>query len=50
VLRYLRDHNRHPLNYRVLDFKRGIELVLEHPVVLVRGPALTAGSNQASAE
>jgi hypothetical protein len=38
VVLWLLDHNRHPENYRVLDFKRGVELVLEHPVQFIRGP------------
>ena len=45
VLEYFLDQNRHPANYRVLDFKRGIELVLEHPVALARGPELIPGTS-----
>ena len=41
VLQYLLDSNLHPANYRVLDFKRGVELVLEYPIALVRGPDIT---------
>ncbi len=39
VVRYLKDQNKHPENYQVLDFKRGIELVLEQQVSLKRGSA-----------
>jgi len=37
VLRYLKDQNKNPENYRVLDFKRGVELVLENEANLKRG-------------
>lgn len=37
VLRYLKDQNKNPENYRFLDFKRGIELVLESKVNLKHG-------------
>jgi hypothetical protein len=40
VLQYFLDRNTHPASYRVLDFKRGTELVLEHPVTLVLGRCL----------
>ena len=49
VLDYLREHNRHPANYRVLDFKRGVELVLDAPIALVRGPSLTAVADHEAA-
>lgn len=39
VLQYLKDTNKHPANYRVLDFKRGTELVLAHEIGLERGPS-----------
>jgi hypothetical protein len=37
VLQYLKDQNKNPENYRVLDFKRGVELVFESTVNLKRG-------------
>lgn len=37
VLRYLKDENKNPLNYKILDFKRGIEIVLQCPIQLIRG-------------
>lgn len=37
VARFLKDKNKHPENFQVLDFKRGIELVLENEVRLKRG-------------
>jgi len=37
VLRYLKDQNKNPLNYKILDFKRGIEIVLQCPIQLIRG-------------
>lgn len=38
VLLYLKDQNKNPENYRVLDFKRGIELMLESEANLKHGP------------
>jgi hypothetical protein len=38
ALECLKQENRHPENYRFLDFKRGIEFVLEGAAKLQRGP------------
>ena len=37
ALLYLKDQNKNPENYRFLDFKRGIELVLESGADLKHG-------------
>jgi hypothetical protein len=38
ALEFLIRENRHPANYQYLDFKRGVELVLEGSITLQRGP------------
>lgn len=37
VLAWFRKMNKHPENYKVLDFKRGCELVATHELQLVHG-------------
>lgn len=37
ALLYLKDQNKNPVNYRFLDFKRGIELQLESEIKLKQG-------------
>ena len=39
ALRYLKDQNVNPENYRFFDFKRGVELVIESELVLKHGPS-----------
>jgi hypothetical protein len=39
ALEYLKDQNKHPANYRILDFKRGIEFVLADEIRLEQGPS-----------
>jgi hypothetical protein len=38
VLEHLKDENKHPENYRVLDFERAVEYVLASPIGYQRGP------------
>lgn len=39
VIEYLKDENKYPGNYKVLDFERGFEYVLASPISYERGPA-----------
>ncbi|HEY8607905.1 MAG TPA: hypothetical protein VIM12_12395 [Noviherbaspirillum sp.] len=39
VVEYLKDENKYPGNYTVLDFERGFEYVLVSPIGFERGPA-----------
>jgi hypothetical protein len=36
VLQYLKDNNKHPENYKALDFERGIELLCEVHLIAER--------------
>jgi len=38
VLEYLKDANKSPGNYKVLDFDRGFEYILVSPLSYARGP------------
>ncbi|MFC3685650.1 hypothetical protein [Hydrogenophaga luteola] len=39
ALRYLKEQNANPENYRFLDFKRGVELVIESETALKHRPS-----------